>query len=177
VAGCEDGTATGRDSHVMSTHLGTLRVLPSRHVVDDDELPAADLATARYVDREISDACTTAALCSAVAGRARSEGRRLVAGVLGDFAAGFTDEAAMLAPASLPDVEWPRRGLWPVESDADLDEWIRTISDSLEHSERTLRWIADRPDLPALARVMFDALATARHARRHLLLACSAIDI
>jgi hypothetical protein len=135
-----------------------------------------DVATARYVDRELGDASASTALCTAAGARARSEGRSLVAGVLGDFAAEFTEEGALLAPASFPEVRWPRRNLWQLEHGADLDDWIRTIADWLHHSERTLRWIASRPDLPALARVTFDALATARHARRHLLLACTAID-
>lgn len=161
----------------MSTHFAPLRVPPPRRFVEDEQ-PARspDLATARYVDREISNACASAELCTAVATRARSEGRSLIAGVLREFEAGFTDEAAFLAPAALRDVRWPCGTTWQVETDADRDEWIETISDSLQHSERTLRWIATRPDLPALAKVTFDALASARHAQRHLLLACSAID-
>jgi hypothetical protein len=162
---------------MMSTHSAPLLLLVPRHGADgDDPDPAPDLATARYVDRELGDASAGAALCTATAARARSEGRSLVAGVLGDFAAEFTEEAALLVPASLPEVHWPRRTRWQPEQDADLDDRIRTIADWLQHSERTLRWIASRPDLPALARVTFDAVAAARHARRHLLLACSAID-
>ena len=46
---------------------------------------AGNLATVRYVDREIGIADETAALCAEV-GRAFLEERTLVAGVLGRFA-------------------------------------------------------------------------------------------
>ena len=162
----------------MNTHFAPLRVPRPRHFVEDDQPSRSpDVAVARYVDREIRSACATAELCIAVAVRARSQGRHLVADVLREFQAGLTDEAALLAPAALPDVQWPpRRATWQVESDADVDAWIRTVGDALRHSEQILRWIARRPDLPALARVTFDALASSRHAQRRLLLACSAID-
>jgi hypothetical protein len=111
-----------------------------------------------------------------VASRARSEGRTLLAGVLGALAAEFTSEAASLIPASRPEVRWPDRPLWQLDHETALDEWIETISASLQHSARTLRWIARRPDLPPLAGVTFDALAFARRAQKDLLLACSAID-
>jgi hypothetical protein len=134
------------------------------------------MMSARYVDREINTARATAALCAGVAVRARAEGRALVAGVVREFETSFRNEAELLTPASFPEVTWPPRAEWDIDSDADLDEWTRALSDSLQHSERTLRWIASRPDLPPLTRVTFDALAAAHHARRQLLLACSAID-
>ncbi len=161
----------------MSAHLASVPIPPSAHVVDGDQSsPTAELATAAYAEREIDNACATAELCHAVATRAHAEGRHLVAGVLGEFGAQFSAEASLLAPASMPDIRWPRRSVSRLDVEADLDGWIETVDESLQYSERTLRWIAGRPDLPTLARVTFDALATARHARRHLLLACTALD-
>jgi hypothetical protein len=140
-----------------------------------DSLPVPDLAAARYFDREIRSAHTTGELCTAVAQRAHGQGRDLIAGVLHEFAAEFADEAALLALAAGPDGRWP----WPLERHAvhtDLDEAIDAIGDVLEHSERTLRWIARRPDLPAPAAVTFDALASARRARRRVLRVCTEIE-
>jgi hypothetical protein len=172
-----DSASSGRDSRLMSIQLAPLRVRPQEYVSDRDEpLRAGNLATACYVDREIGIAHETAALCAEVAGRAFLEERTLVAGVLGRFAGEFMNEAALLAQASLPEVRWPRPLPWELECDADLDEWIKTIDDSLRHSERTLRWIASRPDLPPLARVTFEALADACRARQQLLVACREID-
>jgi hypothetical protein len=172
-----DSTRTRRDSHVMSIQMAPLRVRPREYGSDRDEpLRAVDLTAARYVDREIGIAHETASLCAEVAGRAFLEGRTLVAGVLSRFAAEFIKEAAQLAQASVPEVRWPRPLPWELECDADLDEWIKTVDESLRHSERTLRWIASRPDLPALARVTFDALADACRARQQLFLVCSEID-
>jgi hypothetical protein len=160
----------------MSAHLASLHVPPRLFVDDEEPAPLPDLATARYVDREITGARTSADLCTVVASRARSQGRNLVAGVLDEFEAEFTDEAALLAPARLPGVSWPSRVMSLVDDGDELDEWIDTVAESLQHSERTLRWIARRPDLPAFAQVTFNALASSRHAQRNLLLACSAID-
>jgi hypothetical protein len=132
---------------------------PAVAATDDESwCDPADLATARYVDREINDARATAELCGVAATRARAQHRDL------------------LAPASLPGVCWPRRAAWQIDEEAQLERWLEAIHDSLQHAGRTLRWIADRPDLPPLARAMFAALATARDARRHLLFACTAID-
>jgi hypothetical protein len=172
-----DSTRARRDSQLMSIQVAPLRARTPEYVSDRDEpLRAGDLAAARYVDREIGISHESATLCAEVAGRAFREGRTLVAGVLGRFAAEFIKEAAQLAQASVPEVRWPPPLPWELECDADLDEWIKTVDESLRHSERTLRWIASRPDLPALARVTFDALADACRARQQLLLACSEID-
>jgi hypothetical protein len=148
---------------------------PRRWGRSDDPLPLPDRAAARYFDREIRNAHTTAELCTTVAQRACRRGRSLVAALLHDFAAEFADEAAFLAAAAGPDVRWPCQADWHV-THADLDEAIDAISDGLEHSERTLRWIARRPDLQAPAAVAFDALASARRARRRVLNVCNEID-
>jgi hypothetical protein len=160
----------------MTATLTVLRVPPEPRVDVDEQLPIPDLATARYVDREVGNARAAATLCTTVAARARSEERNLVAGVLCELAEEFTDEAASLAEAARPDVRWPRRSSERVAAHGSLDEAIDVISGSLEQSERTLRWIARRPDLPRLATVTFDALASTRRAQRNLLSACSAID-
>ena len=132
-------------------------------------------AAARYFDREIRNAHTTAELCTTVAHEARRRERSLVTALLHDFAAEFAEEAAFLAAAAGPEVRWPRHVAWHV-THADLDEAIDAISDGLEHSERTLRWFARRPDLPAPAAVVFDAVASARQARRRVLNVCNEID-
>ena len=151
-------------------------VLPPRVLAENAEPSRSpDLAIARYVDRELANARATAELCTSVSARARAEGRVLVANVLHDFAAEFTGEVASLALAARPDVRWPGQSAWPVRA-ADLDESIDAIGDSLQHSERTLRWIARRPDLAPSAVVAFDALASARNARRRLLRVCNEID-
>jgi hypothetical protein len=161
---------------IMTATLTVLRVPPQPAVEEDERLPIPDLATARYVDREVGNARAAAKLCATVAARARSQERSLVAGVLCQLAEEFTDEAATLAQASRPDVRWPRRSSERVAAHGSLDEAISVISESLQQSERTLRWIARRPDLSPLAAVTFDALASARRAQRNLLSACSAID-
>jgi hypothetical protein len=160
----------------MTATLTVLRVPPRPEVEDDERLRIPDLATARYVDREAGNARAAAELCATVAARAKAEERNLVAGVLCQLAEEFADEAASLAEASVPGVRWPRRSAERVAAHGTLDEAIDVISGSLEHSERTLRWIARRPDLPRLVSVTFDALASARRAHRNLLSACSAID-
>jgi hypothetical protein len=161
----------------MSAHLATVHVLPTGRSLEGEETSSpAELASARYADREINDALAIAGLCNTASAHATALGKRLIAGVLSDFDREFTDEAALLAPTLLPDVHWPRRALWQVESDAELDDWISTIHDALQHSARTLRWIASRPDLTPLAQVTFNALASARHTRQRLLLVCSAVD-
>jgi hypothetical protein len=156
-----------------------LRLTPPPPVAaTDDEswCDPADLATARYVDREINDARATAGLCLVAATRARAQHRDLLARVLCEIREELTNDATLLAPASLPGVCWPRRASWQIDEEAPLERWLDAIHDSLQHAGRTLRWIADRPDLPPLARAMFAAFATARDARRHLLFACIAID-
>ena len=66
-----DSASSGRDSRLMSIQLAPLRVRPQEYVSDRDEpLRAGNLATARYVDREIGIAHETASLCAEVAGRA-----------------------------------------------------------------------------------------------------------
>jgi hypothetical protein len=141
----------------------------------DDSLPLPDRAAAGYFDREIRNSHTTAEMCTTVAQRARWQGRTLVAAVLHDFAAEFADEAAFLTAAADPDVRWPCRAEWHA-TPADLDEAIDAIRDGLANSERTLRWIARRPDLPASAAVAFEALASARHARRRVLRVCNEVE-
>jgi hypothetical protein len=148
---------------------------PRRWGNSDESLPVPDIAAARYVDREIGNAHTTAEVCTTVATRARKQGRSLVATVLHAIAAEFADEAAFLTAAARPDVRWPRRVERHV-THIDLNAAIGAIIDSLDDSERTLRWIARRPDLPTPAAVAFDALASARHARRHLLRVCNEIE-
>jgi hypothetical protein len=148
---------------------------PRRSRRSDDSLPLPDRAAVRYFDREIRNAHTTAELCTTVAQRARWQGRSLVAAVLHDVAAEFADEAAFLTAVARPDVRWPCRVEWHA-TDADLDEAIAAISDGLAHSERTLRWIARRPDLPASAAVAFEALASARRARRRVLSVCNEVE-
>jgi hypothetical protein len=160
----------------MSAQLTVPRISAQPGVEADERLAPAELATARYVDREAGNARVAAELCARVAARAKTQERHLVAGVLGRLAAEFTDEAQSLAQASRPDVRWPRRSLERVAAHGSLDEAIEVVSGSLQHSERTLRWIARRPDLPRLAALTFDALAAARRAQRNLLCACSAID-
>jgi hypothetical protein len=120
-----------------------------------------DLAAARYVNREMAHARATAELCRTVATNAGSQGRRLVAAVLQGAAAELVDEAAFLAAAARPDAPWPCRLDGPVIH-TNLDDAIDAITDSLDDSERALRWIARRPDLPPVAAVAFDALAEAR---------------
>lgn len=177
MAGFEDTAGAKREVQLMTANVISLPRLPARAPLEDDPLAApADLATARYVDREINDAQVTAELCGVAATRARSHGRTLLAGVLCEVGGELTDDAALLAPASLPGVRWPRRATWQIDEDGDLDQWLEAIDDSLQHSARTLRWIANRPDLPPLARATFAALASARDARRRLVLACMAID-
>ena len=172
-----DSTRARRDSQLMSIQVAPLRARTPEYVNDRDEpLRAGDLAAARYVDREIGVSHETATLCAEVAGRAFREGRTLVAGVLGRFAADFIKEAEQLAQAAVPEVRWPRPLPSELDCDSDLHEWLATVDESLQHSERTRRWIGSRPDLPPLARVAFDALADAGRARRQLLLACSEID-
>ncbi len=148
---------------------------PRRLGRSDASLPVPDRAAARYFDREIRVARTTAELCTRVAQWAGGQGRSLVAAVLQEFAAEFADEAVFLAGAAGPDVRWPCRVEWHV-THADLDDAIDAISEELAHSERTLRWIARRPDLPAPAAVAFESLASARHARRRVLSACNEIE-
>jgi hypothetical protein len=161
----------------MSAHLAPVLRLQTPHPEVDEEVPSPEeLACARYVDRGIKDARVLVELCSAAATRARAEGKKLIAVLLADFEKEFSDEATALEPAAVPDVRWPERVLWQVDDDAEADEWIDTIHDSLQHSARTMRWIAKRPDLSPLARVTFDALASAHQARRRLLIACRAID-
>ena len=175
-AAFEDVDRAGRDSHVMSANLAPVLRPSTDRALEDEQLSPPELATARYVDREINDARATAKLCKDAGRRARAQGKTLIAGILSEFEGEFTGEAAFLQPASVPDVHWPPRALWEVDDDAELDEWIDTIHASLQHSVRTLRWIARRPDLSPLAKVTFDALASAHQARRRLLLACIAID-
>jgi hypothetical protein len=160
----------------MTATLTVLRVPPQACVEDDERIAISDLATARYVDREAGNARAAAQLCCTVAARARSQERNLVAGVLCQLAEEFTDEADSLAQASLPDVRSPRRSSERVAAHGSLEEAIDVVRESLCQSERTLRWIAKRPDLPCLVAVTFDALASARRAQRNLLCACSAID-
>jgi hypothetical protein len=146
-----------------------------RPIATDEPLVLSDFVVARYVDREINNARTTAEQCAALASEARSGGRHLVAGALHDFASEFIDEAALLAPAARPDATWP----WPDEEQPvahDLDDAISAFNESLQHSEHALQWIASRPDLPPSAAVAFASLASARRARRRLLLACNEID-
>jgi len=140
-----------------------------------DAVRVPDLAAARYVDREIEIAHTAAELCTMVAEQARWQGRSLVAAVLHDFAAEFADEAAFLAAAARHDVRWPCRDEQPVPH-SDLAGAIDAITDLLDDSERTLRWIARRPDLPSPAAVAFEALASARRSRRRLLSVCNEIE-
>jgi hypothetical protein len=156
--------------------LTVLRVAPQPYGEDDGRIAISDLATARYVDREAGNARAAAQLCGTVAARARSQQRNLLAGILCELAEEFADEAESFAQASVPDVPSTRRSSERVAAHGTLDEAIDVIRESLCHSERTLRSIARRPELPCLVAVTFDALASARRGQRNLLGACSAID-
>jgi hypothetical protein len=134
-----------------------------------------DLATARYVDREAADARAIAKLCTAVAARARSEARHLVAGTLSQLAGELADEARSFAGPSTPDVP-RRRSSERVAADDGLAEAIDMVSGSLQHSERTLRSTATHPDLPRGMAVRFDVLASTRRTQHNRLCACRAID-
>jgi hypothetical protein len=175
-AGFEDAREGEREARSMTTNVIAL----SRQDDDlsDEELryAAADLAAARYVDREMSDARATAELCGLAATRARSARRHLLAGVLAQIEVQLVEDAALLVPASLPGARWPRRDPYEIDQEANAEELLEALDDALRHSARTLRWIASRPDLPPLARVTFAAIATARDARRHLILASRSID-
>jgi len=160
----------------MTATLTAPRIPLPLDVHDDEPLPLPDPATARYVDREAAAARAIANLCATVAPRARSEARHLVAGTLSQLAAELTDEAQSLAGVSHPDVPWPRRSSERLAADGGLAEGIEVISGSLQHSERTLRSVATRPDLPRGMAVRFDALASTRRAQHNLLCACSAMD-
>jgi hypothetical protein len=161
---------------IMTATLTVLRSPSQPGVEDDQRLSIPELATARYVDREAGNARAAATLCSTVATRAKSQDRMLVAGMLNQLASEFTDEANSLAQATHPEVRWPRRSSERVAAHGSLDEAIDVINGSLQHSERTLRWIARRPDLPRLVAVTFEALASTRRSQRNLLCACRAVD-
>jgi hypothetical protein len=148
---------------------------PRRSRLLDDTLPVPDRAAGRYFDRETRTAQLTAELCTTVARQAGGQGKGMLAALLHDFAAEFADEARFLAVAADPGVRWPVR-LESHGTPGHLDEAIDAVVDELQHSERTLRWIARRPDLPGPAAVAFEALATARCARRRVLSVCREID-
>jgi hypothetical protein len=136
---------------------------------------AADIVVARYADREIEESRTAASMCAVIAMRAQSQGRRLVAGVLYDLVPEFDDEASFLTSLARPEIRWPLRDA-PSIGGVDLDDDLDTFVATLQHSERVLRWIAQRPDLPRPAMAVFASMAAARRARYRLLTACRAVD-
>jgi hypothetical protein len=137
--------------------------------------PQSEDVVARYLDRESDAARATAHLCGLAADRAQAKGRSLVAGVLNDFAAELENEAALLAPTARPGIRSPRRAK-PPEHDIDLENGLNIVGQALRHSERALRSISTRPDLPSSAATTFAAMASAHRARQRLLDVCIEID-